>query len=316
MRSVPLLFCVALAGCAPRPGPPSDALAALGEKREAWLSAGADADRAFALGRWPEAAAHFERRIALAPIPEPGGVVFQGPLGEETRRDLYNLACARALAGRTEAALDALEMSMEEGPGEVGFDHLAEDPDLAALHGEPRWKALLRALSWNDEVAYFAGKGEVPGTVAVVVAVGEGAAVEEVPGAVQAFPGAPYRSGAATFAWTTRLDPGARAGEKAVFALREAEGRCAVDPARRILRASGPAGVRLAWEILLRHPGVFTRAVLDGPAPPRRALLDRGAERMGTEILAAGPEGVPDPVVGARVRSCGSLAAAWKEALR
>jgi hypothetical protein len=120
----------------------------------------------------------------------------------------------------------------------------------------------------------------------------------------------------AEFAWTTRLDRGARAGEKAVFAIRAAEAKCSVDPARRILRASGAAGVRLAWEILLRHPGEFTRAVLDGPAPPRRALLDRGAERMGTEILVASAEGVPDPVVGARVRSCGSLAAALKEALR
>ncbi len=282
-RAALLPIALALAGCADAPG--------------------AGAERALSLGRWEEAAAHLERGIAEAPA------------ARAARLDLYNLACARALAGRTEAALDALEASLADGPGDVGFDHLAEDPDLLPLHGEPRWEALLRRLSWSGETAVLDGAaaGRPP---AVVVLVGREESPAPIPGARLAVPVPPYRTGPAERAWRTRLDPGARAGETAVHALRAAEEGGGTDPARRILRASGAEGVRLAWEILLRHPGVFTRAVLDGPAPPRRALLDRGADRMGTEILVAGIEGVPDPVVGARVRSCGSADAALREALR
>jgi hypothetical protein len=299
-RSAALLLPLLLAGCSPPPAP------AAGDLANAILGERAAADRAMSLGRWSEAAAHLERGISLLPPPVP----LDGPLGEEARTDLYNLACARAMDGRTGAALDALEQAMADGTGAVGFDLLAEDPDLASLRGEPRWKALVGALSWNEDLALLPGGG-----AAVVVVVGEGPAAG-IPGAMVAVPAPPYRAGRSSYAWTTRLDPGEQAAAKAVFALRKAEAACAADPARRVLRASGEAGVRLAWEILLRRPGAFSRAVLDGPAPPRRLLLDRGAEKMGTEILVTAEEGVPDPVVGARVRSCGSLEAAWKEALR
>ena len=299
------LLAAALAGCIPPPDPPADPWAALGERRGPWLAAGEGGQAALALGRWTEAAALFEKRVTLA-----AGV--GGAVAEETRLDLYNLACARSLAGLTEAALDALEGAFREGPGPMGFDLLAEDPDLVPLRGEARWKALLRDLSWNEDVELL----EAGQAVAIVVAIGEGAAGPSVPGALVAVPAPPYRAEGGRRAWRTRLDTGEKAGEKAVFALREAQKRALTHPTQRILRASGRDGVRLAWEVLLRHPGVFGRAVLDGPAPPRWALLDRGAERMGTEILVASAAGVPDPVVGARVRSCGSVEAAMREALR
>jgi hypothetical protein len=301
-RALPLLLAAALGGCAPRPAPGSDPLAALGAHRAEWIAAGEEAEQALALGRYAEAAALFERRIALVPAPA-------GDLDGACRLDLYNLACARAMAGRTAAALDALEAAMAAGTGVVGFDLLATDPDLASLHGEPRWTALLRGLSWNEEVTLVDGGSPEAGAVVVVLGVNPGG--NAIPGALAAIPAPPYGA-----AWTTRLDPGARAAEKAVFALRSAEGRRPAAPARRILLATGAAGVRLAWEVLLREPGTFSRAVLDGPAPPRWALLDRGAERMGTEVLAAGPRGVPDPGIGVRVRDCGSREAALKEALR
>ncbi len=74
--------------------------------------------------------------------------------------------------------------------------------------------------------------------------------------------------------------------------------------------------MRLAWEILLRRPEAFTRAVLDGPAPPDWALLERGADRVKAEILVTGPEGVPGSGTGAKARVLRSLAAALEEALR
>lgn len=56
----------------------------------------------------------------------------------------YNLACSLCLAGRQLEALDTLDLAVE-----LGYDdpaHLAEDEDLAALRGTPRFAALLRRL--------------------------------------------------------------------------------------------------------------------------------------------------------------------------
>ncbi len=323
-RRLPLLLALALAlaACDPAPAgtPGPDSLAALGDRRAEWEAAQADAETAFTLGRWQEAAALFERKVSLVPAPRPGGPDPAGRLSLLVRQDLYNLACCRALLGRPAAALDALEQSVEEGPGFIGIEHLLEDPDLASLRGEPRWRALIDRLSWNEEVAVLPPEGAGEGPVGAVVEIRDGPPGEgegrRTPGAVTAVPAPPYRLGPGRFAWTTRLDPGEQAARKAVFAL-EAAGRVrALDPGRRVLLASGAPSVRLAWEILLRRPEAFTRAVLDGPAPPDWVLLDRGASRVRAELLATGPEGLPAPGVGARVRACGSLGAALAEALR
>lgn len=56
-------------------------------------------------------------------------------------RASYNLACAHALLGETEAALDALQRAVA-----AGFEDLSglrSDPDLDALRGEARFHALL-----------------------------------------------------------------------------------------------------------------------------------------------------------------------------
>lgn len=56
----------------------------------------------------------------------------------------YNLACSLALVGECALALAALEEAVR-----LGYDdgeHLANDLDLASLHGEPKFKELLSAL--------------------------------------------------------------------------------------------------------------------------------------------------------------------------
>ncbi|TVQ61300.1 MAG: PDZ domain-containing protein [Phycisphaerales bacterium] len=58
----------------------------------------------------------------------------------------YNLACALARLGETEAALDALEDAI--GVGFINFHHMAHDKDLAPLRGEPRFQAVL--LGWGE----------------------------------------------------------------------------------------------------------------------------------------------------------------------
>lgn len=57
---------------------------------------------------------------------------------------MYDLACDEALAGRKDKAMDALVASQARG-GSVPAEHLATDPDLASLHGDPRFTQLVEA---------------------------------------------------------------------------------------------------------------------------------------------------------------------------
>jgi acetyl esterase/lipase len=81
------------------------------------------------LRRFPEAAASFEKAISL---------------GDPGWRSFYNLACARALGGEPEKALAALEKAVSSGFGDATA--LESDADLASLHADPRFAALLRKL--------------------------------------------------------------------------------------------------------------------------------------------------------------------------
>jgi Flp pilus assembly protein TadD len=54
---------------------------------------------------------------------------------------LYNMACARALAGKPSDALKLLEQSITTGL--VSADHMEEDPDLMTLHGDKRFDELV-----------------------------------------------------------------------------------------------------------------------------------------------------------------------------
>lgn len=53
----------------------------------------------------------------------------------------YNLACSQALTGQAEQALQALERCMELGYTDLAW--IRKDEDLAALHADPRFIALL-----------------------------------------------------------------------------------------------------------------------------------------------------------------------------
>jgi len=79
--------------------------------------------------RYAEAVAAFERAAA----------------GEEERgRAYFNLACAHALAGNRERALDAAERAVEAGFRTRAW--LAGDPDLESIRDDPRFQALLARL--------------------------------------------------------------------------------------------------------------------------------------------------------------------------
>ena len=56
----------------------------------------------------------------------------------------YNLACSLSLCAQPGAALDALEQAVRLGYDDA--DHLLKDEDLAGVHGEARFQALLEQL--------------------------------------------------------------------------------------------------------------------------------------------------------------------------
>jgi tetratricopeptide (TPR) repeat protein len=81
------------------------------------------------LGRPQDAIPVLERAVAKS-----------GPV-----EDRYNLACAYALAGRSEEALNTLELAVAGGFSDKKL--LQSDPDLANIRGSSRFEALLEKLS-------------------------------------------------------------------------------------------------------------------------------------------------------------------------
>jgi tetratricopeptide repeat protein len=89
-----------------------------------------------AQGRYPEAeklsndALAIERHVLAPDHPE-------------TATAIYNVACIAALQGRSDEAFTLLREAVEHGlsPGEDL--RIASDPDLKALHGDPRFETLV-----------------------------------------------------------------------------------------------------------------------------------------------------------------------------
>ena len=65
-------------------------------------------------------------------------------IGGGSPTDFYNLACAYALSGGAEKALDNVERAI--GAGLKRRDQYESDPDLASLRELPRFKALMQSL--------------------------------------------------------------------------------------------------------------------------------------------------------------------------
>lgn len=62
-------------------------------------------------------------------------------LEQKSGNDLYNAACAAALAGNTEKGLLWLNLSLDHGF--TNYDHLKKDSDLKSLYPTKGWKTLL-----------------------------------------------------------------------------------------------------------------------------------------------------------------------------
>jgi len=70
-------------------------------------------------------------------------------LGFRPATSTYNVACANAMAGHTQAALDALESAVTSG--HFGSGQLRHDTDLDGLREEPRFKQLIERLEQEQD---------------------------------------------------------------------------------------------------------------------------------------------------------------------
>src|SRR5690606_22463697 len=88
-----------------------------------------------ALGEKAEGLEWADRALALAPAP--------------SAMVLYNAAAIHALAGEAERGMDFLERAVQAGYRQR--ESVEKDPDLQALRGHPRYRALLQNMTLGRE---------------------------------------------------------------------------------------------------------------------------------------------------------------------
>lgn len=95
-------------------------------------------------GQWPQCAAMFED-------------LAERSAGASQVRSLYGAACCHARGGKPDRAFGLLERAVQGGMRNL--EHVAQDPDLAPLHADPRWAPLLAGIERNV-AAYEATLGD------------------------------------------------------------------------------------------------------------------------------------------------------------
>jgi hypothetical protein len=156
------LLLASLSACA------STQQASIAEARKPTPVATVDADQLFAAQKWAEAADAYRERVAAKP--EDGMAWYRlgyclhvtGRLDEAIEAHAraakfpglraaatYNLACAKALKGDTEAALTELERAIDAGFADAKT--FAADTDLATLRAHPRFAQIAARLAPKGE---------------------------------------------------------------------------------------------------------------------------------------------------------------------
>jgi eukaryotic-like serine/threonine-protein kinase len=84
-----------------------------------------------------------------------------GPNSPYTALTLYNLGCVAARGRNKGRAIDLLKQSVDHGFPPLMFPMIEKDPDLASLHGDPRFADLVAHAKQVAEVAQKAGTIQV-----------------------------------------------------------------------------------------------------------------------------------------------------------
>jgi serine/threonine protein kinase len=87
-------------------------------------------------GRYKEADALLHEALEIQ-------IRVRGPDHPDTAATKYNLACNAALEGHPKEALALLKEAIDHGLSPLNNLHMADDPDLKSLHGNPEFEALV-----------------------------------------------------------------------------------------------------------------------------------------------------------------------------
>ena len=79
----------------------------------------------------------------------------------------YNQACCLSKLGQTDEAIQALTRAMEYNY--LDLDHMKMDDDLDPIRDDPRYKALLESVNYNDVYVIHTPEGLPEGTVPLIV---------------------------------------------------------------------------------------------------------------------------------------------------
>jgi len=127
-------LCVCLLACVGGVAPAQDQQQELREKAQKFMALGQEIGALFTQKKYDEILPKCDEQIALLPEqPEP----------------YYNKACALARLGRTDAAFEQLNLSVEKGF--AGAAHMQNDEDLESLRKDKRFEDAVAKARENEE---------------------------------------------------------------------------------------------------------------------------------------------------------------------
>lgn len=219
----------------------------------------------------------------------------------------YNLACYLTRAGELDQAIYWLQQAVvEEG---VDATWAQQDPDLIALHADPRWPALLQHLKdaeryWQahgpPQAKVFVPKDSPPGVPQPVLVLLHGIATSpqnvfsamvpalwSKPTAAMA-PSGTFPRGPHTFRWSE--DP-ALDHERVQSALRQQAGELTPDTAKVVLVGFSQGGL-VALDLLAAHPEAYLGAIAFSPGGETLGRFDDAKPKLdGKRVLLFVGEG-------------------------
>ncbi len=180
----------------------------------------------------------------------------------------YNQACCLSKLGQTDEALQALTKAMDYNY--LDLDHMKMDDDLDPIRNDPRYKALLDSVNYNDVYVVHAPEGLPEGPVPLIVFLhGRGGnetdSLEKYKGiadalkAVLVVPRGPIKGGFDRYSWqrNTEDEVAIRKIKETIVAVKAAK---SIDGTKVYLFGDKQGG-KMATLFALMHPDLVAGAV-------------------------------------------------------